>query len=403
MKLAISLSLMAATASANVLSFQNWEPQPASDLGSTATEFGIQSVCEGRYMGSDCSEKVCAYGLSSSASPFLAGDGSDDNLWAAASNQYQDQYDGGSRVLQDGGVHTYTECSSQGVCDRLTGTCTCFDGFTGLGCRRTVCPNDCSGHGVCSRNVDANSDYQVSEAPNNFFETQFWDKEKTMRCTCDRGYEGADCSLRICPHGDDVLTTCSADSNYDVQVITFEDVGGQLEASLQDSDIDVNVPLYYTLTFEDHFGGQYKTRPISLNNVDNQNANDAQKALESLPNSAIPSVQISSAEDLSNTGLIVLSVSFTDAATTGLQNLLTADIVASTETCPFGGQTPYTQNPSAYDGVTVSVDHLPLTEGSFYEENVPCGNRGICDSSVGKCECFEGHTGEACEIQSVFV
>lgn len=401
MKLAISLSLMAATASADVLSFQNWQPRPASDLGSTATEFGIQSVCEGRYMGSDCSEKACAYGLSSSASPFLAKDGTEDNLWAAASNQYQDQYNGASRALQDGGVHTYTECSSQGICDRLTGLCSCFDGFTGLGCRRTVCPNDCSGHGVCSRNVDANSDYQVSDAPNSFFETQFWDKEKTMRCNCDRGYEGADCSLRICPHGDDVLTTCSADSNYDVQVITFTDVDGDLVSSLGSADVSVNLPLYYTLSFEDHFGGKYKTRPIALNLVDNQNAQDAQSALESLPNSAIPTVQISA--DFDNVDVFTLSVSFTDAATTGLQNLLTADIVASTETCLEGGQSPYTQNPVLYDTVTVSVDHQPLTEGSSYEENVPCGNRGICDSSVGKCECFEGHTGEACEIQSVFV
>jgi len=169
------------------------------------------------------------------------------------------------------------------------------------------------------------------------------------------------------------------------------------------TDRDVRVPLYYTLSFEDHFGGKYKTRPIALNDVDNQNANDAQKALEALPNSAIPSVQINSAVDLASSDIITLQVSFTDPATTGLQNTLTADIVASTETCSEGGQAPYTQNPGAYDSVTVKVEHQGLTAGSTYEENVPCGNRGICDSSVGKCECFEGHTGEACEIQSVFV
>merc|ERR1712224_950878 len=102
--------------------------------------------------------------------------------------------------------------------------------------------------------------------------------------------------------------------------------------------------------------------------------------LESLPNSAIPTVQISA--DFDDVDVFTLSVSFTDAATTGLQNLLKADIVASTETCSEGGQSPYTQNPVLYDTVTVSVDHQPLTEGSSYEENVPCGNRGICDSSV---------------------
>jgi len=252
---------------------------------------------------------------------------------------------------------------------------------------------------VCSRNVDANSDYAVSAAPDHMFATQVWDGEKTMRCSCDRGYEGADCSLRICPHGDDVLTTCSADSNHDVQVITFTEDTDALETAFA-ADA---TPLYYTLSFEDHFGGWYKTRPIALNDVENQNALDAQAALEALPNSAIPSVQVSSTVDLTDNDVITLSVSFTDAATTGQQNTLTANIVLSTETCSVGGQAPYTQNPIGYDDTTVAVSHQSLTDGSSYEENVPCGNRGICDSSVGKCECFEGHTGEACEIQSVFV
>jgi len=399
MKLALSLSLMAATVSAQSSSFKQWGPQPASDLGSTSNRFGVQSMCEGQYMGADCSEKVCAFGLSATASPFLDMNGEGDNVWAPGSNQYTDSYNGDSRSLKDAGVHTYTECSSQGICDRLTGICNCFDGFSGKGCRRTVCPNDCSGHGVCSRNIDANDEYVVDTAPDHYFSTQYWDGMKTMRCQCDRGYEGADCSLRICPHGDDVLTTCSADSNYDIQVITFADASDDLETALSLN----SAPLYYTLSFQDHFGGSYKTRPIALNSEEQQNALDAQAALEALPNSAIPSVQISSTVDLSSSDSITLSISFTDAANTGKQNTLSADIVYSFEACAEGGQAPYIQNDATLDSVTVNVDHMALTEGSSYEENVPCGNRGICDASVGTCECFEGHTGEACEIQSVFV
>mmetsp|Transcript_25704 Transcript_25704/g.37916 ORF Transcript_25704/g.37916 Transcript_25704/m.37916 type:complete len:397 (+) Transcript_25704:100-1290(+) len=388
-------AVLVGSASADVASYQNWSPQPASDLGSTAVEFGVHSVCEGQYMGNDCSEKVCAFGLSSNVSPFLSQEGLGDNLWAPNSNQYVDDYfNGNDRALKDGGVHTYTECSSQGICDRATGTCNCFDGYSGKGCRRTVCPNDCSGHGICSRNIDANSAY-VTSAPKLSYASQYWDGEKTMRCQCDRGYEGADCSDRICPHGDDVLTTCAADSNHDVQVITFTD-----PTSAWDTQQDAGgAPLFYTLTFEDHFGGVYKTRPIALNKVENQNALDAQAALEALPNSAIPSVQVSS----SVTDLTV-TVSFTDAATTGKQNTLVAAIINSDLTCEEGGQQPYTQNDAALDDLSVAVAHQGLAdEDSNYEENVPCGNRGICDSSVGKCECFEGHTGEACEIQSVFV
>jgi hypothetical protein len=387
-------AVVVGSVSAQASMWQDWKPQPASDLGAAATAYALQSMCEGQYMGADCSEKVCAYGLSSNVSPFLSTEADEgDNVYAPSSNLNQDAFNGATRMLKDGGVHTYSECSSQGICDRTTGTCNCFDGYTGKGCRRTVCPNDCSGHGMCSRNVDANWEYATTDAPNMMFATQYWDGEKTMRCQCDRGYEGPDCSDRICPHGDDVLTTCAVDSNHDTQIITFVDPSSDFSTQQAAG----GAPLFYTLTFEDHFGGMYKTHPIALNADDNANAGEAQAALEALPNSAIPSVQVAA------NGLMV-TVSFTNTATTGKQNTLIATIVNSEQTCAEGGQQPYTENSVALDTVTVSVAHQDLADtDSTYEENVPCGNRGICDSSVGKCECFEGHTGEACEIQSVYV
>jgi len=47
--------------------------------------------------------------------------------------------------------HYYMECSNRGVCDRKAGTCKCFPGYDGTSCQRTVCPNDCSGHGTCEK------------------------------------------------------------------------------------------------------------------------------------------------------------------------------------------------------------------------------------------------------------
>merc|ERR1711871_1655963 len=50
---------------------------------------------------------------------------------------------------QDEG-HFYMECSNQGLCDRGTGMCECFEGYSGRACAETSCPNDCNGRGTCS-------------------------------------------------------------------------------------------------------------------------------------------------------------------------------------------------------------------------------------------------------------
>jgi hypothetical protein len=99
--------------------------------------------------------------------------------------------------------HFYMECSNRGLCDRKTGECDCFDGYEGAACRRTVCPNDCSGHGTCE-SVKELGTAQFAATPVSY---GLWDQDKSMSCKCDAGYDGADCSERQCPKGDDPLTT----------------------------------------------------------------------------------------------------------------------------------------------------------------------------------------------------
>ena len=68
-------------------------------------------------------------------------------------------------------AHSVQECSNRGTCDRSTGLCTCFDGFTGTACQRNKCPNDCSGHGVCmSMKQLARTSDALPLAPNTFYE-----------------------------------------------------------------------------------------------------------------------------------------------------------------------------------------------------------------------------------------
>eukprot|EP01040_Poterioochromonas_malhamensis_P010427 gene10427-11344_t len=122
-------------------------------------------------------------------------------------------------------AHGYMECSNRGVCDRASGLCKCFAGFTGAACDRTECPNDCSGHGSCySIKQMARLSNALPLGPNTFYEgfedSITWDEDRIFGCVCDSSWPvglgagevqepewfGPDCSLRHCPSADNPRT-----------------------------------------------------------------------------------------------------------------------------------------------------------------------------------------------------
>lgn len=98
------------------------------------------------------------------------------------------------------------------------------------------CPSGCSGNGRCLPMSMLNSTNTYSSA---------WDAEKAHACVCDRGYGGVDCSLRLCPKGDDPLTTSQNDRVYSVSL--YGTTLGE-----------------FVFKFTDNFGTTWTTRPLAI-------------------------------------------------------------------------------------------------------------------------------------------
>jgi len=194
-------------------------------------------TCYPGYQALDCSERTCLFGRA-------WGDTPDAN----------DQ------------AHDYSECSSNGICDRKTGECTCNDGFTGDACRYAACPNGCNGHGTCEyiNEIATDSSIQYGSVSDRSYD--LWDAEKSRFCKCDGYWSGPDCSERMCPRGNDPLTTMTPDkiggNTAEVQEVQTIDI----RAALHQDDLGTYVGLGgdFTLSYVDAYNQEWTTRPIRV-------------------------------------------------------------------------------------------------------------------------------------------
>jgi len=259
---------------------------------------GAQSKCScyQNWQGADCSARTCDFTLA----------------WA-------DTADGTNQA------HYYAEWANKGVHDSNTGECKCFDGYEGKGCRRSTCPEGCSGHGTCEyieelagdfadrRNGPGNK-YQdltcnsqldsdpatgaghncgtaglittnvVARSANsdkfNGHQYQLWDAGKIQGCKCDLGYSGADCSSREVPRGDDPLTTVKATTQ---------------KQAIQISTAAANEQFF--LNYYDPYGGKWTTQTVTTPGAGTV-ANDVsiaklvQDELQALPNGVLEGVKV---------------------------------------------------------------------------------------------------------------
>ena len=111
-------------------------------------------------------------------------------------------------------AHADAECGNRGHCDRLTGRCVCAVGFEGAACQRMGCqgtsddgmPLACSGHGECLSLRDL-ARFEYDKWSQRFTYETPWDASRIYGCLCGEGYVGPACAERVCPSGDDPLTS----------------------------------------------------------------------------------------------------------------------------------------------------------------------------------------------------
>jgi len=334
----------------------------------------VNDVCEcfqnwqsGDEAGGDCSDRTC---------PF-------DIAWADTPT--------GEDV-----AHGYAECSAKGVCNRKQGLCECFDGYTGQACKRTTCPNDCSGHGTCEYIADAYGAVARDDAVVQAHDLlgDLWDAKKSRMCVCDPKWTDVDCSRRMCPKGVDVLdrsgwdtSTCDTDTTDSREVQTICNIGA--------------VNGEFAIVYTDQYGAKYTTKALDAH----ASAETVEAALNSLPDQTLEvSVTGTAGETDCDEGWVI---TFEGDQNPGKQTLLGVTARECQEGCQprISGMGSLTSASSDADqaavisvgyGTAAAPETVGQAEGQLYE----CGRRGKCDYETGVCECFSGFTDESCGTQS---
>jgi hypothetical protein len=280
--------------------------------------------CNAGWQGSDCSERICQSGTS----------------WFAHADDDNSAH-----------VNEFNECSDMGICDRSTGDCLCFEGFESSSCNIMKCPGDpeeCSGKGQCKTmnelaklaTINGNlAGFTYGEKPN---DPPTWDANRIKGCFCNHGYEGFDCSLRLCPVGDN------------------PDTEGQMDEQ-QRLTCSHNSPGALIFVYKQERSGAL---PVGSTTY------DVKATLEAMDGIGEVSVEVES--DTSNGNVLCGA-----ATNTFIITFLTEH-----------GDLPDLE--LILDSVDASdLRILEHTKGT--KESVSCSDRGICDTTLGSCACFSGY------------
>merc|ERR1711976_344711 len=193
-----------------------------------------------------------------------------------------------------------------------------------------------------------------------------WDYGKIQGCRCDPWYQGDDCSLRMCPRGDDPLTIpASSVGDTWTTTVTFN---GTITAG----DISFLVKDLYNTTFT--------TRPYDFSLADAAGSTRYEAILEELQ----PIVSVSSAS-VATTNNNIGNYNNTKVFTVQLSNpARITDLWVEYRPCEDAGCQPLRAN---FVGGTIQgwTSMMSTAADALLETDV-CSNRGICDMSTGRCQ-----------------
>lgn len=269
-----------------------------------------------------------------------------------------------SRAHAEGEAHSSMECSNRGSCDRVTGLCRCDEGFGGQACERMECPGqgNCGGFGTCLTTAHAADEHAGVTYSQ-------WDGSMTQVCICSWGRLGADCSIKMCPKGDDPMTVSAGYHTVQMTLTTADNSATGLAGTV-------------VLKFDGH----------EATMAADADAAACEAAWESLGN----------VEDVSCTRSVDGSSGYTAQYTVELRSFPlfpsqnnvyshTGNPAASSFSCDPEDAAPSDAGLSG----AVYCTFATLMEASTREYET-CSGRGKCGAD-GVCACFEGFTGAACQ------
>jgi len=295
-------------------------------------------ACESGWMSGDCSQRTCPLGMDWFGTPTA------DNV-----------------------AHLdLVECSNKGNCDRVTGECVCQELFEGDACERMVCPGEpsCSGHGICTsmsglaQYNEVNGDIipvTYGTVPN---KPTTWDGKMVYGCACDEGYTGYDCSLEMCPYGDDSTATYTAATMF----VTPHVAKTPAVQAFECKTVATPTPGY---TFQLSFRN-YITPPIPGTTLVYQ----LESILEALP--SINNVAVSTTTNPNGP-------------------LCTASGVLTYITFYSPSGNPPTMGLIMDDASNFAAGTQVFTSTTGTTDYAECSGRGLCDYSMGTCKCFLGY------------